>query len=137
MKKFSFSQVTFLFSILLILTSLSCSNQAALPSEPAPSPIATTTTPTVAPTETPSPTPTLLPTPTPVFVVRSDTQTKSSDPETFVFAGYVFEFFEPAWAQTGIIRNVYETLLFYDGEKPDVLIPFLAESWEVSPDGKT
>lgn len=137
MKKSGFSQVTFLFSILLILISISCSNQAALPSESAPSAIETTITPTVAPTETPPPTPTLLPTPTPVFVIRSDSQTKSSDPETFVFAGYVYEFFEPAWAQTGIIRNVYETLLFYDGEKTDVLIPLLAESWEVSPDGKT
>jgi len=34
-----------------------------------------------------------------------------------------------------IIQNVYETLVFYDGEHTDKFVPQLAESWEVSEDG--
>jgi peptide/nickel transport system substrate-binding protein len=55
-----------------------------------------------------------------------------------VYAGTLSEFFDPAFAYgEGIIRNVYETLIFYDAEKPDIFVPFLAESWEISPDGTT
>ena len=36
-----------------------------------------------------------------------------------------------------IIQNVYETLVFYDGESTDKFVPQLAESWEVSEDGTT
>jgi peptide/nickel transport system substrate-binding protein len=35
------------------------------------------------------------------------------------------------------IFNVYETLVYYDGEKTDVFVPRLAESWETSEDGTT
>lgn len=35
-----------------------------------------------------------------------------------------------------VIQNVYETLVFYDGIATDKFVPQLAESWEVSPDGK-
>jgi peptide/nickel transport system substrate-binding protein len=34
-----------------------------------------------------------------------------------------------------IIQNVYETLVFFDGEATDKFVPLLAESWEVSPEG--
>jgi peptide/nickel transport system substrate-binding protein len=35
-----------------------------------------------------------------------------------------------------IIQNVYETLVTYDGAATDTFVPLLAESWEVSEDGK-
>ena len=34
-----------------------------------------------------------------------------------------------------VIQNVYETLVFYDGEATDKFVPQLAESWTVSDDG--
>jgi peptide/nickel transport system substrate-binding protein len=37
----------------------------------------------------------------------------------------------------GIIQNVYEQLLFFKGDKADQVVPWLAESYEVSPDGLT
>jgi ABC-type transport system substrate-binding protein len=36
-----------------------------------------------------------------------------------------------------IIQNVYQTLIFYDGEKPAAFVPQLADSWDVSTDGQT
>jgi len=36
-----------------------------------------------------------------------------------------------------IIQNVYETLLFFKGDKADQVVPWLAESYDVSPDGLT
>lgn len=36
-----------------------------------------------------------------------------------------------------VIQSVYETLVFYDGDKTDVFVPQLAESWETSEDGMT
>ncbi len=36
-----------------------------------------------------------------------------------------------------IIQNVYDTLVFYDGAATDKFVPMLAESWELSEDGKT
>jgi peptide/nickel transport system substrate-binding protein len=41
--------------------------------------------------------------------------------------------YETAGAE--IIQNVYETLVFYDGDKTDAFVPKLAESWELSADG--
>lgn len=47
--------------------------------------------------------------------------------------------FDPALsydtASGEIIQNVYETLVFYDGEATDKFVPQLAESWTVSDDG--
>jgi len=65
---------------------------------------------------------------------------KSKDPTTFVDAGIGEpETLDPALAyETSggeIIQNVYETLVFYDGEATDKFVPQLAESWEVSEDG--
>ncbi len=49
--------------------------------------------------------------------------------------------FDPALsydtASCEVIQNVYETLVFYDGEATDKFVPVLAESWEVSDDGTT
>src|SRR5688500_8273864 len=66
----------------------------------------------------------------------------SKDPTTYVEA--VFgepETLDPALAYetagAEIIQNVYETLVFYDGEATDKFVPLLAESWEVSEDGTT
>ncbi len=47
--------------------------------------------------------------------------------------------FDPALAYDTasgeILQNVYETLVFYDGEATDKFVPQLAESWTVSEDG--
>ncbi|MEW6239979.1 MAG: ABC transporter substrate-binding protein [Chloroflexota bacterium] len=64
----------------------------------------------------------------------------SPDPTTFVQAVIGEpETLDPALAyETAggeIIQNVYETLVFYDGEATDKFVPMLAESWEVSDDG--
>ncbi|MDO9303366.1 MAG: ABC transporter substrate-binding protein, partial [Anaerolineales bacterium] len=64
----------------------------------------------------------------------------SADPTTFVVATIGEpETLDPALAyETAggeIIQNVYETLVFYDGEATDKFVPMLAESWEVSDDG--
>src|SRR5690349_6918252 len=64
----------------------------------------------------------------------------SKDPTTFV----AVEFGEPETLDPAldyetaggeIIQNVYETLVFYDGEATDKFVPQLAESWETSEDG--
>jgi ABC-type transport system substrate-binding protein len=48
--------------------------------------------------------------------------------------------FDPALAYDTasgeIIQNIYETLVFYDGAATDKFLPQLAESWEITPDGK-
>ncbi len=64
----------------------------------------------------------------------------SKDPTTYVEATFGEpETLDPALAyETAggeIIQNVYETLVFYDGEATDKFVPMLAESWEVSEDG--
>ena len=66
----------------------------------------------------------------------------SKDPTTFVWATFGEpETLDPALnyetAGGGVIQNVYETLVFYDGEATDKFVPMLAESWEVSEDGTT
>jgi ABC-type transport system substrate-binding protein len=47
--------------------------------------------------------------------------------------------FDPALlydtASGEIVQNIYETLVFYDGEATDKFVPQLAESWSVSDDG--
>ncbi len=66
----------------------------------------------------------------------------SKDPSTFVQV--IFgepETLDPALgydtASNEMIQNVYETLIFYDGEATDKFVPMLAESWETSADGTT
>ena len=77
--------------------------------------------------------------PTPAPVDDGDVIT-SKDPTNFVSASIGEpETLDPALAyETAggeIIQNVYETLVFYDGEATDKFVPMLAESWEVSADG--
>jgi peptide/nickel transport system substrate-binding protein len=65
----------------------------------------------------------------------------SPDPTTFVVAESEvgIDTLDPALAydtaSAEVIQNVYETLVFYDGEATDAFVPMLAESWEVSDDG--
>lgn len=64
----------------------------------------------------------------------------SADPATLMIATIGEpETLDPALAyETAggeIIQNVYETLVFYDGEATDKFVPQLAESWEISDDG--
>jgi peptide/nickel transport system substrate-binding protein len=65
---------------------------------------------------------------------------KTPDPDTFVQV--IFgepETLDPAQgydtASNGIILNVYESLVFYDGIHTDKFVPMLAESWDISEDG--
>jgi len=48
---------------------------------------------------------------------------------------------DPAWAydtaSQKLIFNVYETLIFYDGESVDMFVPMLATDWWISDDGLT
>jgi len=48
---------------------------------------------------------------------------------------------DPAWgydtASGEQVQYIYETLLYYDGEKIDEFIPVLAAEWNTSPDGMT
>jgi peptide/nickel transport system substrate-binding protein len=51
------------------------------------------------------------------------------------------ETLDPAWhydtSSATAIFNIYDTLVFYDGEHVDKFVPMLAESWTISPDGST
>src|SRR5690349_13498793 len=65
---------------------------------------------------------------------------KSKDPTTYIEVTIGEpETLDPvlAYETAGgeIIQNVYETLVFYDGEATDKFVPQLAESWETSEDG--
>ncbi|MFN8411178.1 MAG: ABC transporter substrate-binding protein [Anaerolineales bacterium] len=69
---------------------------------------------------------------------------KSADPNTFVVAEAEvgIDTLDPALAYDTasgeIIQNVYETLVFYDGDKTDAFVPMLAEELPtVSADGAT
>jgi ABC-type transport system substrate-binding protein len=64
----------------------------------------------------------------------------SADPANFVDLTIGdADTFDPALsydtASGEIIQNVYETLVFYDGEATDKFVPQLAESWTTSDDG--
>lgn len=64
------------------------------------------------------------------------------NPDTYIEATIGdLQSLDPAWhydtASATAIFNIYETLIFYDGEAIDKFVPVLAESWTVSPDGST
>lgn len=85
----------------------------------------------VTPTPVPTPEPTPLPPPPGM-----------KNPGTMVVATIGdIETMDPAYAydtaSAELQLNVYETLLFYKREKFDEFVPVLAESWEISPDGRT
>lgn len=70
----------------------------------------------------------------------SSAEYHSADPTTFVEATIGdIDTLDPALAydtaSATVIFNVYETLVFYDGESTDKFVPQLAESWELSDDG--
>jgi ABC-type transport system substrate-binding protein len=65
---------------------------------------------------------------------------EANDPTTLVQATTGdSDTFDPALlydtASGEIVQNIYETLVFYDGEATDKFVPQLAESWKVSDDG--
>jgi peptide/nickel transport system substrate-binding protein len=68
---------------------------------------------------------------------------KSKDPTTLTVADMdvSIDTLDPALAydtaSAEIIQSVYDTLIFYDGTKLDTFVPLLADSWTISPDGKT
>lgn len=66
----------------------------------------------------------------------------SKDPKTFTVVSFGEpDILDPAYdyetAGGEVLQNVYETLVTYDGNYESKLVPLLAESWEVSEDGKT
>lgn len=72
----------------------------------------------------------------------ANTAMGSKDPTNFVEATFGDpETFDPALdyetAGASIIQNTYDSLLFYNGSQPGVFVPNLADSWTISPDGKT
>lgn len=60
----------------------------------------------------------------PIVVARAEVKVETLDP-AFVYDS----------ASGEIVQNIYETLVFYDGNKPDAFVPMLADSWTVSEDG--
>ncbi len=63
------------------------------------------------------------------------------NPDTYIEAWIGdLQSLDPAWhydtASATVIFNVYETLVFYDGEHVDKFVPMLATDWEVSADGR-
>jgi len=73
------------------------------------------------------PTPTVAPIQNPDTIIQEtigqpDTLDPATDYET---------------AGGSIIQNVYEPLVFFKGDKADEVVPWLAESYEISPDGLT
>ncbi len=65
----------------------------------------------------------------------------AKDPKNFTYATIGdMDTLDPALsydtASGEIIQNIYETLVFYDGEATDKFVPMLAESYNVSDDGK-
>ncbi len=68
-------------------------------------------------------------------------QAQSKDPNTFVVAEYGdIDNLDPAldYEVVGqeVLQNVYETLVFYNKDKPNDFVPMLATKWDTSSDGK-
>ncbi|MGB9861671.1 MAG: ABC transporter substrate-binding protein, partial [Candidatus Bipolaricaulaceae bacterium] len=62
------------------------------------------------------------------------------NPDTMIVATIGdLETLDPAWAYDTAsgtaIFNIYETLIFFEGEYVDRFVPMLATSWEISEDG--
>ncbi len=62
------------------------------------------------------------------------------NPDTMIVATIGdLETLDPAWAydtaSAEAIFNIYETLIFYEGEHVDKFVPMLATAWEISDDG--
>lgn len=77
-----------------------------------------------------------------VLGVTSGVAQQIKNPDTYIEATIGdLETLDPAWhydtSSATAIFNIYETLIFYDGEAIDKFVPMLAESWTVSPDSST
>jgi peptide/nickel transport system substrate-binding protein len=78
-----------------------------------------------------------------LFIAVGDSgQAQIKNPDTYIYGSIGdLETLDPAWhydtASATAIFNMYDSLIFYKGEKADKFEPALAESWTVSPDGKT
>ncbi|MFN4217864.1 MAG: ABC transporter substrate-binding protein [Candidatus Bipolaricaulia bacterium] len=64
------------------------------------------------------------------------------NPDTYIYGSIGdLETLDPAWhydtSSATAIMNMYDSLIFYKREKIDEFEPALAESWTISPDGKT
>ncbi|MEM4724396.1 MAG: ABC transporter substrate-binding protein [Candidatus Hadarchaeum sp.] len=64
------------------------------------------------------------------------------NPDTYIYGSIGdLETLDPAWhydtSSATAIFNMYDSLIFYKREKIDEFEPALAESWTISPDGKT
>ena len=124
------------YAVFVVLTVISlivtaCAPAPAPTATQAPAAQAPTTAPTVKPTDVPAkPTePPAQPTTPPV----SDKGTKSKDPNTFMW--YTFgdpETLDPhvdyESAGGGLLQNIYENLITFDGKDPVKFVPLLAES---------
>lgn len=89
-------------------------------------PKATPTPATPTPTRTPAPTPTITLTPTPPAP-------KSKDSLTFTYlTSHEPDSLDPhidyTLAGSGVIQNIYEGLITFDGSNPDKFVPLIAES---------
>jgi peptide/nickel transport system substrate-binding protein len=66
---------------------------------------------------------------------------EKEDKTTFTMARAEAANLDPAWSYESsgnfTIRNVYETLIFYERQYPNKFVPQLATDWEISADGKT
>jgi peptide/nickel transport system substrate-binding protein len=78
-----------------------------------------------------------------LFIAVGDSgQAQIKNPDTYIYGSIGdLETLDPAWhydtASATAIFNMYDSLIFYKREKSDEFEPALAESWAVSPDGKT
>ncbi len=100
--------------IVIIIAAVAAGAYFAIP-QPAPGPVPTATT-------TP---PVVVPNPDTIIeetIGQPDTLDPATDYET---------------AGGAVIQNVYETLVFFKGDKADEVVPWLAESYDLSPDGLT
>jgi peptide/nickel transport system substrate-binding protein len=81
------------------------------------------------------------PTPTGVTTTTSKAGLAVPNPDTIIeeVSDSPSTGFDPAieWGARGniVMENIMENLVTYDGPNPDKFIPWLAQSWEVSPDG--
>jgi len=123
-----------LFALMSLLVLASMVLAACGGAAPATQPPAAATEPPAAATEAPS---------TGATEAPAATGMTSKDPTTWTSADFdvSIDTLDPALAYDTasgeIVQNVYDTLVFYDGDATDKFVPWLAESWETSADGKT
>jgi peptide/nickel transport system substrate-binding protein len=126
-----------IFTLLLVVAVVgmifgSCAKEEVTPTT---TPTSTpTTTPTSTPTATPTSTPTATPTSTPTATPTA-TQRVPEGTIRLAEADYGWESTDPVYYESFIGWSIYDSLLTYDEEGN--IIPDVAESYEISPDGLT